>query len=416
MKLALTNLLLAAALALPAAGLAQTMVAKTITFTGAPQSQAELLTLSGLKPGAALSKDDIDAAANRLDASGLFTSVQWGSSAGVLTFTLEPSAKAQLETVRYGNFVWYTQAELNDLVHAKLPLFNGSVPANGPMKEQVARTLDAILKQRGIDATVESHGVVGGKFEYRIASPAVVVTDLQIENIRWDSDPVLESVRHAMVSADYLEGISQTGVHENLGYALKELGYLDATVGPIGHAEPRLQDKFIAVTMTGVAQTGPRYKVARVTMPTPVGTVKASDLESDQQVKVGGLPSPSLVQNTTARMAFVYQGHGFLDATSSVSSMQDHVAHTMSYTFSVMPGEVYHMRDLLFAADLTADQRAQLTDAWKLPKGAVYERLAVAQSLQSLKTLCAGHPAMDKLSRDAATHQVDVSLSCKPQR
>ena len=75
----------------------------------------------------------------------------------------------------------------------------------------------------------------------------------------------------------------------------------------------------------------------------------------------------------------------------------------------------YHMRDLLFAADLSTDQKAQLMQVWKLPKGAVYERATVDRTLLALKTLCGGRPAMEKLLPDAATHQVDVSLSCKMQ-
>jgi outer membrane protein assembly factor BamA len=422
MKLSLTRLLLAASLALPCVApvvaSAQSMVAKTITFTGAPQSQADLLTLSGLTPGKTLTKDDIDAAANRLDASGLFSSVQWSANAGVLTFTLESSARAQMQQVRYANFVWYTQSELNAAVQAKLPLFTGSVPANGELKDQVAQTLVAILKQRGIDATVDSVGISGGKFEYKITSPKVVVTDLQIENIRWDSDPTLTSVRQAMVDVDYLEGITQQGVHENTAYALKELGFLDATVGPIAHSEPKVEANRIAVVMTGAATPGARYKIARVTLPTPIGTVTASELESgDQQIKLGGLPSPSLVQNTTARMAAVFQRHGFLDAKSSVDTLQDNTAHTVSYTFAVAPGEVYRMRDLLFAADLNPDQKAQLSQAWKLPKGAVYESDPVNRTLLvTLKTLCAGHAPTRKLVSDPATHQVDITLSCQPQR
>lgn len=414
MKLPLNNLLLATILVVSSvAASAQTMVAKTIHFDGAPQSQSELLTLSGLTPGKTLTKDDIDAAANRLDASGLFASVQYSTTPGVLTFALEPSAKAQMQQVRYANFVWFTQSELNDAVHARLPLFTGSVPANGELKDQVANTLAAILKQRGIDATVDSQGIAGGKLEYRIVSPPVVVTDLQIDNIRWDSDPVLESVRHAQVDVEYLEGISQTGVHENLAYALKELGFLDATVGPISHGEPKMEASRISVAMTGAATPGSRYKVVRVTLPTPVGTVKALELESEHQVKAGGLPSPSLVQNTTLRMAFVFQGHGFLDAKSSVDATKDDSAHTVSYTFAVAPGEVYRMRDVLMSRDLTPDQKAQLTKAWKLPMGAVYERAQAESAIQSLKTICGGHPASEKLMPDSATHQVDIALSCK---
>ena len=42
--------------------------------------------------------------------------------------------------------------------------------------------------------------------------------------------------------------------------------------------------------------------------------------------------------------------------------------------------------------------------------------LTSAGPLQSLKTLCMGHSAFEKLRPDAATHQVDVALSCAPQR
>jgi len=74
------------------------------------------------------------------------------------------------------------------------------------------------------------------------------------------------------------------------------------------------------------------------------------------------------------------------------------------------------MRDLVFAADLTDAQKTQLTQAWKLPKGDVYERLTADRGLMTVRTLCAGRPVSQKLLPDAATHQVDVSLSCKPQR
>ncbi len=416
MKSTRIALLLAALLSIAAAVAAQTMVAKTITFTGAPQSQAELLTLSGLTPGKTLTKNEIDTAAARLDASGLFTSVQWGANAGVLTFSLEANASAQMERVQYGNFVWFTQAELNNAIHERLPLFSGSVPANGELKDQVKQTLVAVMRDRGLNVTVEGHGVAGGRFQYSIASPKVLVTDIKIDNVKWDSDPVLESVRHSQVDIDYIEGISQTGVRENVGYALKEIGYLDETVGPIGHGEPKLEGEHIGVVMTGSADPGSRYKVARVTIPKLAGSVTAADLESDHQVNVGGVPSPSLVENTVARMAYVYKRHGFLDAKSSVDSMQDHTAHTMSYTFSVVPGEAYHMRNLIFDPGMTADQKAQLTQVWKLPPGGVYERVDVDRSLQQVKTVCGGKPASAGLLPQPATHQVDVLVSCTSQR
>ena len=417
MRLFLARLLLAGSLTLPTASLAQTIVARSIIFTGATMPQAELLHLSGLTAGKTHSKDDLDAATSRLDASGLFSSVQYQVNSGTVTFTVEPFVKSQMQVVHYVNFPWFTQNQLNVAVHARLPLFAGAVPIEGELRNQVAEALTAIVKDRGVNAKVEPQAIMGGGLEYRIVSPPVQVTAIEIQNIRWDSDPVLRSVHDAMVNIEYLEGISQRGVQENLAYALKELGFLDADVGPVGHAPPTIEANRISVAMTGEATPNARYKVAGVILPAPQGTVTEHELQtSDQQVKAGGLPSPSLVQNTVARMAFVFQGHGFLDARSSVNASVDSTAHTVSYTFAVVPGELYRMRELQFASDLNPDQKTQLTQAWKLPKGAVYERATVDRALMSLKTLCTGRSATQKLLPDHATHQVDVSLSCKPQR
>ena len=411
MRFLLATLLLLT-LSVPAPG--QTVVAKTINFTGATQSQAELLTLSGLTPGKTLGKDDIEAAMHRLDDSGLFANIQYSVNAGVLTFALEPAARSTMQRVQYGNFVWYTQAQLNDAVHAKLPLFTGSVPANGELKDQVAHTLEAILKERGIDATVTSQGIQGGKLEYSITTPQVIVGEVKIDNIDFSSDPVLMGVRKYLVGAEYLEGITAKAVDGNLSYALKELGFLDESVGPIGHAEPVVQPTRILVTMTGAAEPGARYKVASVTMPPLAGTVTAKDLESDFAVKPGGRPSPSLVENTVGGVERAFARHGFLDAKASVDSVKDSAAHTMSYTFHVVPGEVYHLRDVYFGAGLTAEQKTQITQGWKLPKGAVYEGMVVEQSLQApgVKGFCSGRPATESLLPDKARHEVDIKVSC----
>jgi outer membrane protein assembly factor BamA len=416
MRSFLATFLLTGALCFSAS--AQTVVAKAINFTGASQSQAELLTLSGLTRGQTLSKDDIEAAMHRLDDSGLFADIQYSVSSGTLTFALAPAAKSQMQRVQYGNFVWYTQTQLNDSVHAKLPLFTGSVPANGELKDQVARALEAIMKERGIDATVDSQGISGGKLEYSITSPKVIVGEVKIENINFDSDPVLVGVRKYLVGAEYLEDITAKAVDGNLSYALKELGFLDETVGPISHAEPVVQPGRILVSMVGSAVPGARYTVAHVALPAPVGTVTAKELESEHQVQQGGRPSPSLVENTVARLAFVFAGHGFLDAKADVDPVKDSAAHTMSYTFHVVPGEVYHLRDVFFGPGLSAEQRPQIMQAWKLPKGSVYERAVVAQSLQapSVKGFCSGRPATEQLLPDKATHEVDIKLSCGNQR
>ena len=56
---------------------AQKYVPKKIVFSGTTASQAELLAVSGLKPGDTLGQAEIQAAAQKLIDTGLFTDVRF---------------------------------------------------------------------------------------------------------------------------------------------------------------------------------------------------------------------------------------------------------------------------------------------------------------------------------------------------
>ena len=395
---------------------AQSMVARAILFTGAPQyPPAELLKLSGLTPGARLTQPEIEAAMNKLDASGLFAGIEFKTSADTLTFVLEPRAKTQNVHVTYGNFVWYTQDQLNAEVHSRIPFFTGTVPADGDLATDVQHALEAIVKQQhNVDATVTSRPIAGGRLDYTITSPKIVVGDIKLTNVDYASDPLLKNVRAGISGSEFLDGISNKQVQLNTAAALQEIGYLDEEVGPVTLAEPVSGKDQIVVDMIGTAEPGALYKVTTVTFPRPEGTITAKDFESEHAVKPGGRPSPSLVRNTTFGVENAYQRHGFLDAKASVAQQKDNTAHTLALTYSVVPGEVYHFRSLVFGGTMTAQQQSLLTQNWKLPKGAVYEGATAEASInaKSVALVCGGPQVLLNLVPDKATHEVDVNLTC----
>ncbi len=410
------TLLLLLSLSLTATLHAQSVVAKSILFTGAPQYQpAELLKLSGLTPGQRLTQPEIEAAMNKLDASGLFSGIEFKTSGDTLTFVLEPRAKAQNVRVTYGNFVWYTQDQLNAEVHSRIPFFTGTVPADGDLAADVGHALEAIVKQQhNVDVTVTSRPLMGGRLDYTITSPRVVVGDLRIANVDFSSDPLLKNVRTGISGSEFLDGVTNKQVQLNTADALEEIGYLDQKVGPVTLAEPVSDKLRIVVDMLGTAEPGPLFKVTTVTLPKPIGTVTPKDLDSDHAVKPGGRPSPSLVRNTTFGIESAYQRHGFLDARASVAQSRDDTTHTIAFTYSIVPGEVYHFRSLVFGGTMTAQQQSVLTQNWKLSKGAVYEAAVADASInaKSVALVCGGPLVLQALVPDKATHEVDVNLSC----
>src|SRR5579864_2752001 len=94
---------MAAAVPGTAAG-AQTYFPDTITFSGATQTQDQLLAFTRLHPGR-VTKDEMQAASDRLVATGLFSDVRYTLNDAVLQFTLTPSPAVL--PVRYDNFPWW---------------------------------------------------------------------------------------------------------------------------------------------------------------------------------------------------------------------------------------------------------------------------------------------------------------------
>src|SRR6185437_2387230 len=78
---------------------AQTYNPKAIRFVATDPSQhldtAELLRISGLQQGVPLSKDDIDAALQKLGGSGAFADLSYTVTDAALTIKLTPSAQGQ---------------------------------------------------------------------------------------------------------------------------------------------------------------------------------------------------------------------------------------------------------------------------------------------------------------------------------
>ena len=268
----------------------QTFTPQSISFEGAPQyGQADLLRMSGLAPGKQLTAADIDAAMQRMDATGLFAGIRYGTANGVLRFELEPMAGAKVRRARYGNFVMFKPEELTAEVRQRLPLFDGTVPVTGGMQKDIEQALSAVLKAHGIDATVTSIGATDG-VDYSIQTPPVLVGKVNVEGVNLGSNANLETIRKRVEGSEYSEEYSGKALAENLVDAYRDLGYVDIVVDQVTHGAPSVEPNRIVVDLVGSARTGPRYTVAKLGLPAGVPGVPQGEIEGAMQLKVGDLP------------------------------------------------------------------------------------------------------------------------------
>lgn len=131
----------------------QTYTPKNIKLQGADAlDRAEIMGLIDLKPGAPLTKEQIEAAMQRLSDSGLFTDMSYRVGPDALVFALTPAEGAQALSVHYGNLVCWKPGELEPLVEARVPGFHGSVPLTGPLTEKAEAALVTLLAEKDSSA------------------------------------------------------------------------------------------------------------------------------------------------------------------------------------------------------------------------------------------------------------------------
>ncbi|MFY9746941.1 MAG: POTRA domain-containing protein [Acidobacteriaceae bacterium] len=393
---------------------AQKYVPKKIVFSGTTASQAELLAVSGLKPGDTLGQAEIQAAAQKLIDTGLFTDVRFAFDGVELNYSLKPVTN--MEPVSYANFPWWDNGALNAAVAAKVPLFHGSVPPESGMQQQVATALTALLAEKGVKATVSAvpakdEAMKDAGVEFHVDDPPVEIGVVTFTGAgsAW-ADP-LAAIEKAAMGQDFDPATEAT-----LATALRAIyhrqGYLDVAMTGYAHGEPRLIDGKVMVPVSATIAEGGQYKVAGLHL---TGDVLMTPEEFTKAAKLhpGDIANEDLLRGTLAAIAGPYKAHGYLRAKIEAAPTMDAANHTVDYAITVAPGPVFHMGELSLV-NLNDQQKAQVLQYWPLRAGDVYDAVLVPQFLTKYKNqlhALDGWSASYKAYEHEDSHIVDLVVT-----
>src|SRR5215470_398469 len=119
-------------------------------------TEAQIATLSGLQAGTQVARTDLQAGADKLVGSGLFSTVKYDfktRNEGVtLTFHVAESPRLP---AYYDNFPWFGDSELNDAIRTRLPFFNGTLPEGGSVVDDAADAIRQLLAGHKLDFDVQ---------------------------------------------------------------------------------------------------------------------------------------------------------------------------------------------------------------------------------------------------------------------
>lgn len=398
-------------------GSAQKFTPKTITFTGYPDaSQADLLTASGLKPSTPLSPEDLQAAAQKLNDTGLFAKVNYKYDGQQLTYEIEPSTS--LLPVRFDNFVWLNTAEIDRLLRAKLPLYKGRVAAGSGLEQQVTDQLTALAAEQHLSASIVVVPVINETTRqttaerFQIASPPVTVSELTLDGASAQEQAKLDVVAKAAVGEAFSLSVTPGELMTAIANVYHNDGYLDAKVTAVSNQQPTFSASRISVPVTATIVEGAQYRIGKLTLD---GSVLMSPEEFQKRalLKSGDLADQELLRKTLQLVAGPYVTRGYLRAKIAAVPKQDESAHIVDYVIHVEPGDQYHMGKVQLL-NITDAQRSKFLAAWKMNAGDAYDASYPSSFLvknhAALRELD-GYSAGYKQYEHEDTHIVDLVVS-----
>lgn len=356
----------------------------SVTQVGSQAYSTEQVTaLSGLQNVATVNRDTIQAAADRLAHTGLFSSVRYRYSgeAGGLTVTFQLQ-DAPTFPVSFDNFPWFTDDELSAALNqAGLP-FHGTAPATGTVLDTMAQTLEKTLATRGVHATVKHEISAVPGTDQKTLRFSVEGADLTINAIQF-TDPLATNDRGVKDELQNLVGkpFSREEVElfdfEHVRPVYLSRGYLRvAFARPEARfeADPRGPLPKSVVVIVPIT-TGPTYSWGGITWN---GNHAYTNSDLDALVTQSGLSAgqPADGMKIVALLQSVedaYGHRGYLDATVVPKETFDDAAHSASYHVDISEGQQYKMGNLVLTG-LSIDAERHIRQAWRIAQGQVFDK------------------------------------------
>src|SRR5580700_2012356 len=390
--------------------------------------EPQFAAISGLQIGTQAGRDELQGAADKLVQSGLFAHVRYNFQSRpdglVVTFHVE---EAQRIPAYFDNLPWFTDGELNDAIHAKLPFYDGTLPAAGAVVDQAAEAAGEFLAMHGLRAAIE-HQVVanpngeGNIQEFHIDGAALKISSLEFGDATLNSSKAVQQALAELKGKPYSRMAVDLFLTEQVRPIYLKQGYLRAKLGPpeirlTGNPNQKLPEQipvFVPVTAGAVF----KWKGAQFTGNSLLST---ATLTSELGLKTDDVADGMAIEAGLDRIREEYAHVGYLEAKIDPVASYDDQAHAVSYKVRIEEGTSYKFNALTITG-LSPTAEKRLREAWSIPQGEFFDKATYEDFLTKLETKPAeifhnlpvhyenvGH----WIQPDEGNHTVDVLLDFK---
>ncbi|MDP9339338.1 MAG: hypothetical protein M3P45_10765 [Acidobacteriota bacterium] len=391
-------------------------------------SEPQVTALAGLSIGAAVGKPDLQAAADRLVQTGLFSNVNYSFQSRddglYLTFKL---LEAPRVPAYFDNFPWFADSELADAIRKVLPFYDGTLPEGGAAVDQVAAILTDLVASRGMHTVIE-HQVIANPLgegtvqEYRIADVVLQISRLEFGDPALASSKALQQHLGEIQGKAYSRMVVDLFLAEQVKPIYLERGFLRVKLGPPeirlrGNPNQKLPDQ-IPVFVPVIPGAVYNLKGAQWSGNT---LLSVFTLDGSLGVKPGAVANGMALENGWDQIREQYGHQGYLDANVEPLAEFDEQAHTVTYVVTIREGRPYKMSKLVVTG-LSPGAERRLRAAFPNLSGEIFDKQKFEDILSKLEVhreqifvdLPVHYESVGHwLQRDESTLTVDVLLDFK---
>lgn len=333
----------------------------------------QVVAASGLKLGEMAGEADFQQAAQKLGSTGLFTglSYTYQYSGGGCDLELHATENDKLLPIIFENFVWFSDDELLKQLRARVPLFDGRIPAGGDLNEQVAQALVSILREHKISGEVQ-HLTYAPEdepiqaYEYKVNFHPIVIRNVDFPGATEDENAALQAEAKPLSDSEYFRSDLIAKERSSFLPVYQARGYLKAGFGgPLPHV---IEDGARTVVDVSLPVTrGQQYKLKALEIDGD-RTLSADELRDLIHLKIGEPVNTVQLADDLGQIKKFYATRGYLFANIESEPALDDTAGTVTYRLMIKEGDIYRMGDLSIEG-IPEDNAIRMAAQWQMKKG-----------------------------------------------
>lgn len=393
-----------------------------VEFAGlARVTREQALTASGLQVGSLITVEELDAAAQRLLDSNLFTKLSYrlrttGDQATV-TFQVEEAQGGGVPVV-FDNFVWFTNEELMSAVRREIPLFDGTAPERGGVIQSITRALEGLLRERKIEGQVNytpsaSASGRNSKHVFSVTGAAIKVCGVLFPGAAGVSTEELTKNSKGLLGTEYSQEFASAYADANLIPVYRRYGHLKAKFSQPAAAVGAGECKEGVVVTLPVSE-GVSYLWDKAEW---VGNeaYAARDLDGPLGMKTGAVADGLKIDEGLKAVERNYGRKGYLLARLRGEPVFDDANRRVSYRVTVAEGPRYTMGSINIKGVPEADAD-YLKERWKLRQGEVYDAFYLKEFVEKdIGAFVENALRTGRLKLTSKPYKVEPAVKLNPQ-